>query len=308
MTIAPIFSSSCDLAHRLPGMIAEFLDIEQRLKRRFREDSITDILIASLLSLPGNDVVVLTPPEAKTGGDFDLVVVEPTSSEAVQFRIQAKRLTPHKHDWMIGSYAELAHPHNSGAQSKALLSGLGSEAIVTIPLYAFYNPARVCAASGDTVSGLELASGWEIRERIKAIVKVKPKRLPYKRIGSLQPLFFPLSTILCGSSDGGRSSAIPSPAAARAAAIEAIETRSGLAGFGQTLAIPEVAATRLPGASDAEQSGASPGVRRSSTRRSGRRNELPALIRSAVECREKRVITARVKRPKILLIADRSEV
>ena len=78
MPIAPIFASSCDLANRLPLMIAEFLDIEQRLKRRFREDSITDILVASLLSLPGNDIVVLTPPEAKTGGDFDLVVVEPS--------------------------------------------------------------------------------------------------------------------------------------------------------------------------------------------------------------------------------------
>lgn len=58
-----------------------------------------------------------------------------------------------------------------------LLRGLGKEAITTIPLYAFYNPAHVCAASGGTVSGVKLASGWEIRERIKAIVKLKPKRL-----------------------------------------------------------------------------------------------------------------------------------
>lgn len=62
MAITPIFASSCDLAERLPVMIAEFLDIEQKLKRRFREDSVTDILVASLLSLPGNGVVVLTPP------------------------------------------------------------------------------------------------------------------------------------------------------------------------------------------------------------------------------------------------------
>jgi hypothetical protein len=136
MAIAPIFASSCDLAERLPVMIAEFLDIEQNLKRRFRENSVTDILAASLMSLPGNGVVVLTPPETKTGGDFDLVVVDPLSADAVQSRIQAKRLTPHKLDWEIGSYAELAHPHNSGAQSQTLLRGLGKEAITTIPLYA----------------------------------------------------------------------------------------------------------------------------------------------------------------------------
>lgn len=306
MTIAPIFSSPCDLANRLPGMVAEFLDIEQHLKRRFREDSITDILVASLLSLQGNDIVVLTPPETKTGGDFDLVILELVSGDAVQFRIQAKRLTPHKHNWIIGCYGELAHPQNSGAQSQALLRGLGNEAITTIPLYAFYNPARVCVASGGTVSGIELASGWEIRERIKAIVKVKPKRLPYKRIGSLQPLFFPLSTILCATSSTARASAIPLPAEARAAVVNAIEARAGLASFGQTLAISEAAVSRLPQAGDVERSDAS-SPRRSRSHRGERRDELPTIIRSAVERREERIITAKVKRPKILLIANRSK-
>lgn len=301
MAIAPIFASPCDLAERLPVMISEFLDIEQKLKRRFREDSVTDILVASLLSLPGNDVVVLTPPESKTGGDFDLVMVAPASDDAVQFRIQAKRLSPHLNDWEIGSYAELAHPHNSGAQSQTLLRGLDKEAITTIPLYAFYNPAHVCAASGGTVSGIELASGWEIRERIKAIVKVKPKRLPYKRIGSLQPLFFPLSTILCAPATTVRSSSIPMPKDARAAVIDAIEERSSLAGFGQTLALPDVEVKALP------RDGGTADRRRGTLPRSrsyDRREGLPAIIRSAVERRGERVITTRVKRPKIVLIAD----
>jgi hypothetical protein len=295
MAIAPIFSSPCDLANRLPVMIADFLDIEQKLKRRFREDSVTDILVASLLSLPGNDVVVLAPSEVKTGGDFDLVVVNPVSGDVVQFRIQAKRLTPHKHDWMTGSYAELAHPHNNGGQSQTLIRSIGSEKITTIPLYAFYNPAHVCKASGDTVSGIELASGWEIRERIKAIVKVKPKRLPYKRIGSLQPLFFPLSTILCAPSDQGRVSQVPLPADAKTAVVEAIESRSGLAGFGQTLAIDEVSAPRLQRESESQGRGAP--LR-------ARRDEMPLIIRTAVERREERVIKTKIKRLKVLLIAD----
>jgi hypothetical protein len=62
---------------------------------------------------------------------------------------------------------------------------LDREAIPTIPLYAFYNPAHICAVSGGVLSGIELESGWAVRERVKAIVKAKPKRLPFKRIGSL---------------------------------------------------------------------------------------------------------------------------
>ena len=285
-------------------MIAQFLDIEQKLKRRFREDSITDILVASLLSLPGNDVVVLTPREAKTGGDFDLVIVNPGSGAAVQFRVQAKRLTPHKHHWMTGSYAELAHPHNSGGQSKTLIRSVGGEKLTTIPLYAFYNPAHVCTASGDTVTGIELASGWEIRERVKAMVKIKPKRLPYKRIGSLQPLFFPLSTILCAPISATRTSDIPMPEDARAAVLDAIEARSGLTGFGQTLAISEVTIPRLPGAGVVKGVEAPSDIPPTRARSDERLTDLPSVIRSAIERRDERVITTSVKRPKILLIAD----
>lgn len=304
MAIVPIFSSPCDLATRLPVMIADFLDIEQKLKRRFREDSVTDILTASLLSLPGNNVVVLTPPEAKTGGDFDLVVLDPVSGDAVQFRIQAKRLTPHKHHWITGSYAELAHPHNSGGQSRTLMRSVGSEKITTIPLYAFYNPAHVCTASSSIVSGIELASGWEVRERIKALVAVKPKRLPYKRIGSLQPLFFPLSTILCAPVATPRASDVPLPAAARTAVMEAIEERSNFAGYDQTLAITEGRSPLLPTTADSETYVPSTGRRSARTSPSERGDSLPAVIRNAVERREERVIKAKVKRPKILLIAD----
>lgn len=285
-------------------MIAEFLDIEQHLQRRFREDSVTDILVASLLSLPGNDIVVLTPPEPKTGGDFDLVIAAPELAEAVQFRIQAKRLTPHKHDWKLGSYVELAHPHNSGAQSQALMRGLAIEAIKTIPLYALYNPAHVCLASGGTVSGIEFASGWEIRERIKAMVKVKPKRLPYKRIGSLQPLFFPLSTILCPPSSPARISTIPMPMEARSAVVDAIEARSALAGFGQTLAISEALEHLSRKPIDREYLDASSKRRRSRTSHDERPDKLPAVIRRAVERRKERIIVSKVKRPKILLISN----
>lgn len=287
-------------------MVAEFLDLEQHLKRRFREDSITDILIASLLSLPGNNIVVLTPPEVKTGGDFDLIVIEPSSGDAVQFRIQAKRLTPHQDNWTTGSYSELAHPKNTGAQSRTLIRGLGREAIPTIPLYAFYNPAHVCAASGGVLSGVELASGWEVRERVKAIVKAKPKRLPFKRIGSLQPLFFPLTTILCSPKQKPDGGMIPLPSEARKAVEQAMTERSGFDVYGQMQGITSEARLRVLAAptsfSDRTRDQRASGMQR----RKGPDAPLPAVVRSALERREERIIAAKVKRPRILLIAEPS--
>lgn len=300
MPIAPIFTSPCDLATRLPGLIAEFLDLEEHLKRRFREDSITDILVASLLSLPGDNVVVLTPPEAKTGGDFDLVLVEPVSGKAVQFRIQAKRLTPHKTNWMTGSYVELAHPHNNGGQSAKLIRALGREAIPTIPLYMFYNPASVCAASGGTIDGIALASGWEIRERVKTMVQVKPKRLPYKRIGSLEPLLFPLTTLLCPPPARVSTSFFPHPEEVRAEVERAIEDRTGLAGLGQTARIESETVRRLPGNADRRVATAD---RRRAVRPQGE-NDLPVAIQAAIARRGERIIRLRGPRPRIILIAE----
>ncbi|GHD49866.1 hypothetical protein GCM10017083_22730 [Thalassobaculum fulvum] len=307
MSVAPIFKSPCDLATRLPAMIAEFLDIEQHLKRRFREDSITDILIASLLSLPGNQVVVMTPPEATTGGDFDIIVVEPTSSNAVQFRIQAKRLTPHHHNWPIGSYTELAHPHNSGVQSQKLVGNLGRELLPTIPLYAFYNPAHVCTASGGTVSGIELASGWEVREYIKAIVRVKPKRLPLKRIGALQPLFFPLATILCPPQQQSDDTHFPLPSVSRAAVEEAIEKRSGFPTYTRTLDVETEAQQRTLPSSPRAPVDTHAQQRHGGHDRDSGETRLPAIIRTAIERRDERIIKVKARRPRILLISEPKE-
>lgn len=293
MPIAPIFTSPCDLAIRMPTMIAAFLDIEQSLKRRFREDSISDIFVASLLSLPGNGIVVLTPNEAKTGGDIDLVIVDPATGDAVQFRIQAKRLTPHDGNWGIGSYRELAHPNNSGSQSKTLVSTLGREAITTFPLYAFYNPERTCTGSGGSVSGLELASGWDVRELIKMMVRVKPKRLPFKRIGVLQSLFFPLATILCPPSSSPARRLIPLPAEARSAVDRVIEERGNASGLARQIRV-ETRSPRFLRDSQESVDRAEP-------------DRLPAVVRMAIERREERLIPARVKRPKIILISENDD-
>ncbi|WP_445466301.1 DUF6615 family protein [Faunimonas sp. B44] len=230
MTFAPLFGSPCDLAQRIPSMISDFLDLENKIGRRFREDSVTDIIIASLLRIAGTNATVLVPPEAKTGGDFDILIVEPSTSEAIQYRIQAKRLSPHATNWMRGLYRELDHPHGTGKQSSTLIRSSVKEKIETIPLYAFYNPEEACKASGGIIAGIELADGRAINEVVKALLKAKKasKRPRLKQVGFLRDLFFPLSTILCPPTGGASPPAamILPPRVSRAAVEATINERS----------------------------------------------------------------------------------
>jgi len=225
MALTPLFSSPCDLAQRIPELIANFLELENNVGRRFREDSLTDIIVASMLQILGSNATVLTPNETFTGSDFDILIVEPATGDAIQYRLQAKRLSPHHSQWDWGSYKELAHPHGSGAQASTLIRSSAHEAIPTIPLYAFYNPTSACQASGGVLSGLELADGRQVNEIVKTLIKAKPKRPRLKRVAHLQDLFFPLSTLLCPPGDITGVAAVVAPEQSRRAVLQAVESR-----------------------------------------------------------------------------------
>jgi hypothetical protein len=117
----------------MPVMAADFLELETQIGRRFREDSVTDIVLASLLKIGGNNATVFTPPETKTGGDFDLLIFQPETTQGVQYRIQAKRLVANATDWLWSSYRELDHPHGSGKQASTLIRSSAQERMPTIP-------------------------------------------------------------------------------------------------------------------------------------------------------------------------------
>lgn len=227
MTIAPLFKSTCDFAMRMPSLVSDFLELENKIGRRFREDSVTDIIIASLLRIEEGNATVLVPPEVKTGGDFDILIIEPSTNDAIQYRIQAKRLHPHLQNWKWSSYRELDHPHGSGQQSSTLVRSSSQEAIETIPLYAFYNPRSICVASDDAIAGIEMASGRQINEIVKAIVKARRKgrRLRWKRVHYIRELFFPLADIFCAPSGVQQTSSIASPRVSKQAVESAIEKR-----------------------------------------------------------------------------------
>ena len=304
MTFAPLFSSPCDLAVRIPPMISDFLNLENKIGRRFREDSVTDIIIASLLKVAGRNVTVLVPPEVKTGGDFDILIVEPSSGDAIQYRIQAKRLSPHPTQWMWGSYRELDHPHGQGGQSSTLVRSAAHEKIRTIPLYAFYNPETACKASGGLIGGIELADGVAINQIVKALVKAKAasKRPRLKRLENLRDLFFPLSTLLCPPA-GEASASIPAivpPGLSRASVEDAIRSRARMDGAGRDrvaqLRPPPRGRSAITARADLDQG---------SVQSPRAVTPYPAPIERAIlrTSDEDPVRIAPVKRPKVVLIS-----
>lgn len=293
MPLTPLFASPCDLADRLPPLIADFLDLEITLRRRFREESVSDMIVASLLRVAGADLSVQVPLNEKvTGNDFDIIVYDPPKRSAVQYRIQAKRLSPHATKWGMGSYKELDHPHGTGSQSAALVKSVAAEkGILTLPLYAFYNPQRTCAASGGLVGGLELADGHAVRAMIAKLVAAKPKRPPMKRLSTLRPLFFPLSTLLCPAKPKtGRR--IPTPDESLRAVEGAIEASGRRAAVGQD--------------GDTLLTGIDGGGGRDRTRSTLIDTDLPPVLALATANRQgsDRFVRAKVPHPRIVLFTD----
>lgn len=314
MSIVPTFTSTCDLAQRLPAMVASFLDFDSRTGRRFREETVNDIIVASLRNTAEKDILVVLPNEAQTGSDFDILILNEQLTDATQYRIQAKRLTLHHSDWGMGTYRELCHPQNTGVQAATLVKSAAHEKVPTIPLYAFYNPQSVCTASGSKIDGVEMASGRAVAQLVKTMVKYKPKRLPYKRIGYLCSLFFPLSSIFCATAPHGQSGeAIISPRASREAVRREIDARS--ASYAE-FAVPPVEAQAKPPPRLADElqfigrAGETPTSRAPSTRgdevkRKADDSILPTVIRELIlRHRDQRLIHANVKRSKVVLFSS----
>lgn len=324
----PNWPTACALATEMPDLVADFLNLDSGLHRRFREESISDLIVAALLNLKSRDVFALVPNEAKTGSDFDIIVLNENTYEAIQFRIQAKRLTVHNDDWEVSSYRKLAHPHNTGEQAATLIRSSAHEAITTIPLYAFYNPRNVCEASGGIVSGVELADGRAISTLVRALVNAKPKRLPLKRIKYLKRLFFPFATILCPTSDSDPGmGVISSPGALQEAAElliydrkqsfdgREVEEELGL----DKMALGSLSAPSYPEEFIAEygrispprelvQSAADGAEPESETTRPLRTREIrrfPKVIENALKKRGDQIaIKANVKRPRVIFVAS----
>ena len=61
----------CLFAQHFPRSVANLLQRDKKLKRRFREETITDLLMANLVTLGGSSILVDFPDEPTTGADME---------------------------------------------------------------------------------------------------------------------------------------------------------------------------------------------------------------------------------------------
>lgn len=212
----------CDFAKAFPRFVGKFLDRERGLSRRLREETVTDMWVASLVAMRGLGLHVDLANETQTGADLEIWFLSSTRDRGVGFVIQAKRSHCGKVlmrpacdlDWEKHRFEELDHAagkkRRRGTQARDLTHAAKRSGRHVYPLYAFYTPDHIRKGSG-RIDGIMLADGHDVRRRIvfgrlaawkrrthpPRMRKPKWGNARYKALGKLEDLLFPLSTLFC---------------------------------------------------------------------------------------------------------------
>jgi len=187
----------CHFANTFPKFVETFLNSGSTLKRRFREETITDIFMANLMTVGRGQIIVDFPNEVQTGADMEWHFVNQQDGTYFQILIQAKRAYGNGKLWRKHSYKELYHQTRSSLikQAEILCNTSRQNSSNSFPLYVFYNPSNTCDLARrdniQSVQGVVLANGFII-ERY-----VKKGGTQNRSIGHLSQYFFPLSDIFC---------------------------------------------------------------------------------------------------------------
>lgn len=205
-----------------PRFVGQFLDHEWGLRRRLREETVTDMWVASLVAMRGIGIQVDLADEMETGADLEIWFLSSTRDRGVGIVIQAKRshcgkvqMRPACNlDWGRHRFEELDHAAGvkrpKGSQARDLTHAAERSGRGVYPLYAFYTPGHIHAKSG-WIEGIMLADGHDVRRQIVLgqrdawrrrsypAGKTKPRRgnAEFKALGHLSKLMFPLSRMFC---------------------------------------------------------------------------------------------------------------
>lgn len=225
----------CDLVATLPELVGTLLDRETTLKRgRFREETLTDMFVASLAAFAGPELVIQYPHEASTGGDIDLEFWNVETDRRVLLRLQAKRLNAAESRGKFlrvqnRSYQELLHKVPTTGEYQFEIFNNTRDGYV--PLYIFYNHGSVVADQYyankcPKVRGINLAFAIDVALAMEEQLRARPKVLYNKRLTRLQPLFFGLEEILCPG--GQLAGLVPTPDAVSEALQNLWNNRVGM--------------------------------------------------------------------------------
>ncbi|RVH24508.1 DUF6615 family protein [Sinorhizobium meliloti] len=188
----------CDLAQSFPSKVAELLERDRGLKRNFREESVTDLLMFSLVGLEPFGIRVDFPDEPTTGGDMDWIFAAPRDiggGRYLRIILQAKRAQFAKSKGGYWYYHHL--DHEKGKQAKTLVSYAGGapNGMSTLPLYIFYHPTSALSAKTATepaVEGINLVFAHQVEPVVSGGCKRK-----HKTVKTWRSSFMQLSDILC---------------------------------------------------------------------------------------------------------------
>lgn len=192
----------CYFAQKFPSLVADFLQVSEELSRRFREESVTDMMMANLKMLGGAQVFVEFPDEPKTGADMEWVFFNKYERNIFRLLIQAKKIYGKKTSWRSHYYKELYHRvHGSQKLQADLLVATAQTGSATFPLYVFYHRATTCTfantASGlNDVLGVNFASGFDIHRLVVGATTSKTKA-KNKRLGTIRPFLFSMEDLFC---------------------------------------------------------------------------------------------------------------
>ena len=191
----------CELAHDFPPRIAEFLERDRKLTRNFREESVTDMLMASMVGLQSLGIRVDFPDEPSTGGDMEWIYAAPleiSGGRYLRLILQAKRA---KYVTLKSSgywfYEHLDHGDPAGSQAKTLISHANSSAagMTTLPFYIFYHPTSATMPAARKLPAIE-GINLVFADLIEPVVRTGCKRAD-KKVSRWRSHFLPLSDLLC---------------------------------------------------------------------------------------------------------------
>jgi Family of unknown function (DUF6615) len=191
----------CHIAHKFPNVVEDFLERDRRLRRRFREETVTDVLMGCFISAGGQFITVEFPDEPVTGADMEWNFVNRDDGTFFRILLQAKRCYGDGKFWSRHCYRELLHRPNPRANLQAqTLCDTARKGRATYPLYIFYNAAHTCelarSAGAHAVTGVTLASGHTIEQLAKS-ANTRTLRTSNKSVGTIAPSFFSMADLFC---------------------------------------------------------------------------------------------------------------
>lgn len=192
----------CEFSRQFPLFVEQFLDRGSALRRRFREETITDLMMGGLITAGGGRVIVEFPDEPSTGADMEWNFVDPGPPTFFRLMLQAKQAYGEGGVWTRHCYRELFHTSGSGSklQAEALCDTARHPGSATYPLYIFYHAARTCdlarASGSRRIAGVNLVDGFLIERLVKAATN-RRLRTSNKSLRRIAPSLIPLSVLFC---------------------------------------------------------------------------------------------------------------